>query len=286
VAENKAMLQLRHAYFTLQSNNLKILAGQSWDIISPLNPSTLNYPVLWGCGNIGYRRPQISMFYNFGNQGNTDVTFGAGFFRTIGSDLAPTLTLAVDDEDRTDGADDGTDAAIPSFQGILDVNHKSPSMNVRFGISGLWGTMDADDRLGVSEKYESWAVVGHLALSPSSQYGLAGEFYTGSNLGGYYGGIVNSSTVQGVESSGGWGSFWMKASPKVKLSAGYGFDDPKNENLGVGSRTKNQCIFGNVTYELVSQVQLGLELSQWSTTYQEVGDVDNFRVQTSMIFSF
>ncbi|MCX6835296.1 MAG: porin, partial [candidate division Zixibacteria bacterium] len=36
-AENKVLLLLRHAYFTVQSGQFKLLAGQSWDLIAPLN---------------------------------------------------------------------------------------------------------------------------------------------------------------------------------------------------------------------------------------------------------
>jgi hypothetical protein len=63
IAENKAMLQLRHAFFSIEKGSIKLLAGQTWDMIAPLNPSTLNYTALMGCGNIGYRRPQ-NRFYN------------------------------------------------------------------------------------------------------------------------------------------------------------------------------------------------------------------------------
>ncbi|MFZ5980109.1 MAG: hypothetical protein ACOYVF_05705 [Candidatus Zixiibacteriota bacterium] len=287
VAQNKAMLQLRHAYFTLQSGNWKLLAGQSWDLISPLNPSTLNYPVMWGCGNIGYRRPQVSLFYVRTSQSGSSFTAGTGFFRTIGNDLTPTLSLAVDDEDMTDGFDDGTDAAIPTFQGIVDFTHKmSNGYTVRFGVSGLWGQLDAKDMLGVSEEYESWGVVGHLALTPSSSFGLLGEYYTGTNLGSYYGGIANSSTVDGLAASGGWGSLWFKLAPKVKLSTGYGIDDPDDSDLSSSQRSKNECFFGNIRYDIVPQVTLGFEVSNWKTTYKDVDSYNDLRVQSSFILNF
>ena len=35
------------------------MAGQTWDVISPLNPGMLMYSVGWEAGNIGYRRAQL-----------------------------------------------------------------------------------------------------------------------------------------------------------------------------------------------------------------------------------
>ncbi|MDD3731342.1 MAG: hypothetical protein PHU88_03090 [candidate division Zixibacteria bacterium] len=287
VAQNKAMLQLRHAYFTVEAGKFKMLAGQSWDIISPLNPATLNYPVLWSCGNIGYRRPQISLFYSPTNEGNTKINLGMGFFRTLGNDLTPTFTLAVADADKTDGDDDGTDAAIPTIQGIVDINHKfNDRYKVRFGISGLWGKMDAEDKLGVSEEYENRVLVGHGSFESGATFGLSGEYYSGSNLGSYFGGISNSSLVDGLASSGGWASLWFKTTPKFKFTAGYGYDDPDDDDLSDNQRSKNQCFFGNIGYSIVPQVILGLEISQWKTTYKNVETVDDLRVQTSLIFNF
>ena len=35
------------------------MAGQNWDLMSPLLPSTVNYSVGWAGGNIGFRRMQL-----------------------------------------------------------------------------------------------------------------------------------------------------------------------------------------------------------------------------------
>lgn len=284
VAENKAMLQLRHAYFSVQHHSFKLLAGQTWDLISPLNPSTLNYSVLWGCGNIGYRRPQISLFYTI-KSNQTNVEIAGGFFRTIGSDLTPTVTLTLDDD--KDGSDDGTDAGIPSFQGRMDVKHSwNGGGFVRAGVSGLWGQLKAESLLGESEEYESWGAIGHFMLSLSDGSGISGEAYTGSNMGGYFGGIVNGNTVDGLDSYGGWASAWVKASPQVKLVAGYGYDKPKDEDLSDGARSQNSAIFGNIQYNLVAPVTIGLEVTYWETQYKNSESTDNLRAQTSFVFSF
>ncbi len=285
VAQNKALLMLRHAYFTIQSGNTKLLAGQTWDLISPLNPPTLNYPVLWGCGNLGYRRAQISLWQTVPAGDHTTVTMAGGVFRTIGSDLTPTFSLAAGEA--ADGLDDGTDAGIPSFQGRFDVNHQFPAGgNVRAGFSGLWGQLKAETNLGNSETYKSWTAVGHFQVSLPSGFGFAGEAFTGANLASYLGGILNGNTVEGVATTGAWGSAWVKPSPKVKLAAGYGFDDPKDEDLGAGARSHNSCVFGNVAYTIVPMAIVGFELSNWQTKYKDADAAKNLRGQTSFILKF
>lgn len=180
-AENKAALVLRHAYFSVQSGQIKLLAGQTWDLISPLNPSTLNYSVLWGCGNIGYRRPQVTLSYIANPNDQTSITVSGGFFRTIGTDLTPTFTLSLGET--ADGPDDGTDAGIPSFQGQLDFKRSFGGKGfVRAGISGLWGQLKSETTLGNAEKYESSAFVGHLMVSWPQGYGFSGEYFTGRYL--------------------------------------------------------------------------------------------------------
>jgi hypothetical protein len=283
--ENNALLLLRHAYFTVQSREFKLVAGQTYDIVSPLVPPTLNYSVLWSCGNIGYRRPQISLWYMAQPNDQTSVALAAGFFRTIGSDLTPTFSLQLGET--KDGMDDGTDAGIPSFQGLLDVNYELNSgARVRAGISGLWGQLKAETNFNNSEKYESVAAVGHLHIDFTPDVGLAGEGYTGTNLANYYGGIDNPSTIEGVATTGGWCALWAKLTPNFKFTVGAGMDDPKDEDLAPGSRSNNMCYFGNVNFYIVPQVTLGFELSQWETEYNGADKAKNFRAQTSFALEF
>jgi hypothetical protein len=56
---NKGTLLFRQGYIDLVNHQDRILFGQSWDVISPLFPGTLNYIPGCAAGNIGYRRPQI-----------------------------------------------------------------------------------------------------------------------------------------------------------------------------------------------------------------------------------
>lgn len=284
ISENKAMLQLRHAYFSLEKRAFKVIAGQTWDLLSPLNPSTLNYSVLWGCGNIGYRRAQVSFWYTVKPDKTTDVVVAAGAFRTIGNDLTPSFSLATGEAN--DGVDDGVDAAIPSFQALFDVKHTTVGGGAyRGGLSALYGALRAETTLGRSEDYTSWAVVGHWSVSPSTRFGFMGELFTGSNLGSYFGGILRNSEIDGLKTDGGWASSWVQVSNKVQLSAGYGIDDPKDD-LIISGRTRNASVYGNIRYTVVPKATIGLELAQWRTDYAGGDRAEDFRAQTSFILGF
>jgi hypothetical protein len=282
--ENKAELLLRHAYMTVQTGQFQLLAGQSWDLISPLNPSTLNYPVMWGCGNFGYRRPQVRFTYTTQPSKETSIRFAGGLFRTIGSDLTPTFSLATE---VSDGSDDGTDAAIPSVQAIVDVNHKFASgTSLRLGASGLYGELKSEGSLGTDQKYHSRAVVGHAAVNFASGFGFAGEVFNGSNLGSYLGGIANGNTINGVHSQGGWVYGLVKPHAKVKFAAGAGVDDPDDDDLSTGQRSRNQSFFSNVQVTPIPLFTVGFEVSQWETDYKDGEAAKSLRAQTSFLLNF
>lgn len=283
--DNKATILIRHAYFTISNGSWTILAGQSWDLVSPLNPATINYSVMWGAGNIQYRRPQITGFYKFETSPNSSVELAAGAFRTIGNDLTPTFSLALGET--ADGSDDGSDAAIPSVQGRLDYQGEIGSAKLRIGFSGLYGQLKAETNYGNSEEYESYAGAAHFMLSFANGIGLSGEAFTGSNLGSYFGGILNSNRIDGLETKGGWASAWFKLHKNVKITGGYTFDDPLDDDLLLGQRSRNQAIFGNIQVTPVSFVTAGVEVSQWETEYLgNVDPVQNLRVETALMMNF
>jgi hypothetical protein len=191
------------------------------------------------------------------------------------------------DGETSDGSDDGTDAAIPSVQGRLDINHKfSSGAKLRIGGSGLYGQLKAETNLGNSETYKSWTGCGHLMFSLPSGVGLSGEVYSGSNLAAYLGGIANANTIDGVRAFGAWASAWVKPAPKVKLASGFGIDQVNEDDIADGARMNNQSIFGNISYSLVPGASVGLEISHWQTEYKNVDKYSSLRAQTSFILKF
>jgi hypothetical protein len=88
--ENKPTVLLRHAFVELKKGNFSLLAGQTSDLISPLNMDTLNYTVGWSVGNIGYRRPQLRGTYTYPFSKTTKIISALALARstgTVNSDL-------------------------------------------------------------------------------------------------------------------------------------------------------------------------------------------------------
>jgi hypothetical protein len=278
------MLQLRHANFTLGKAGYELLAGQGWDLLSPLNPSTLNYSVLWGVGNVGYRRPQLRVSRTAPLSSGSAAKVSAGIFRTIGSDLTPTFPLKTDEQ--SDGSDDGQDGGLPSLQAAVDVTTKfAAGGKLRYGISGLWGQLESQTNLGNAETYDSWGTCGHLALS-AGRWGLSGELWTGANLGSYFGGILNSNAIGGLRATGGWMAGSFQASPKVALTAGIGIDAPDETKLSNGARSHNRGIYGNLGWAVVPAATIGFEVSHWATEYVQSGTAESLRFQSSFVLGF
>ncbi len=264
-AENKSQPMLRHAYVKLVGGNWALLFGQTWDIISPLNPKTVNYSVNWAQGNIGYRRPQMRFTYKMKPGEKATLKLDAGISRNLGHDLDG------------DGFNDGTDAGVPTFQGRLGLGTPMGSEGkFSIGVSGHYG----------QEKYDngehgtpSWSLNGDLAIKINKRVALLGEFFMGENLNQYLGGILQGVNPLGdpLPSIGGWGLIQVRASTKTLFNFGYGWDNPDGNEWKVDSadslthtlRDFNSEAYGNVMYSLTKNVALMFEVAWMETKYSD-----------------
>jgi hypothetical protein len=287
-ATNKSNPMMRHAYIKLAADNWALLFGQTWDIISPLNPKTVNYSVQWGQGNIGYRRPQMRFTFKMKPGEESTVKIDAGISRNIGLDL---------DEN---GIDDGADAGLPAFQGRLGFGAPIGSEGkLSIGVSGHYATEKytdpGTDDIDAADT-PSWSINGDLAIKITKRVALLGEFFMGENLNQYLGGILQGVNPLGdpLPSMGGWGLVQVKATDRALLNFGYGFDDPDDGEWKVPDDTEtyslrdfNSEAYGNLMYSLTDNVSLMFELAYMQTkymdkTYGEEGttnDYDGMRFQ-------
>ena len=57
--ESRQIIRIRHAYVRLDWERFSMLAGQTWDLVSPLFPTVNGDTLQWNAGNVGDRRPQL-----------------------------------------------------------------------------------------------------------------------------------------------------------------------------------------------------------------------------------
>jgi len=282
-AENKARIQMRHAFVTLAwpESDFSILAGQTWDVISPLNPTTLNYTVLWDVGNIGYRRPQIRVTKEMLGTPPMRIKLQGAITRTIGRENEP---LDLDTES-------GEDAGFPTVQGRVGLQFPwLPAGATVVGVSGHYGQEEYDiNPAGNDREFDSWSINLDLLQPITPWLSIKAELFNGENLGTYFGGIgqgVQVAANDEIGTTGGWCAASLGPWDQWSFNVGLGIDDPDDDDLVSGDRSRNQCIFGNAIYAVNKNMDVGVELSDWNTDYKGAGDADDVRLQASFKYKF
>jgi len=283
--ENNQNPRLRHGWLKAYwpTSDFSILAGQTWDLNSSLIPFVDDPALMWSGGNIGSRHPQLRLTKGFpvGQKGHIELS--AAVARTIGesNNLADTWNT-----------DPGKDAAIPALQGRIAWSGPVLMQNrpATVALSGHYAEEEWDtDKRGTRQTLDSWSCSVEFSMPVSRKLTLAGEYFTGTNLDDYLGGIgqgVNTTTLKEIRSSGGWGAFRYIFSPSVTVNFGGGIDDPRDSDLSAGTRTVNRTIFANVINKITPDLTLGIQLSEWSTGYLNSTTADALRAQSSLTYKF
>jgi hypothetical protein len=273
-AENKPNPMMRHAYFELQSPLVNLLAGQTSDLFSPLNPTTLNYVVMWRCGNTGYRRPQLRLTKDVSFGEKSKLTLGLSFNRSMG-DL-----------------EEGEDAGVPTVEYRLGISHKLlGSQPTILGISGVEGKQESDF-LDTNFVMNAFAV--DLVLPLGNKVAITGEVFSGKNLSVFMGGIgqgIDGMNKKEIGALGWWGQLSIYPTPKIELNIGSGDDNPELAATGlpvipVSTMEDNMAYFGNIIYKLSSSVSFGVEHTIMATKYSDDKTFKNNRTQASFIYRF
>jgi hypothetical protein len=266
--ENKPGVLLRHAYGEVYTDNWKMLAGQTWDVVSPLYPGTLNYSVGWGGGNVGYRRAQIRFERYFHLANYSKMTMQFSMNQNIVSDLSSEPGVQRES------------AGWPLLQGRMAYT-SGGCLPWTVGVSGHIGNQGFDttaaSAIGAQDdiRLRTWSAHMDVRVPISSRGGIQGEAFMGDNLGTFLGGIVQGVQVdagagrlRGIRSRGGWIDAWFDWTDHLTTHVGYGVDDPINVDvIAMTGRTYNHFLFGNVTYEITPKMIVGVEVTSWRTHY-------------------
>lgn len=248
--ESRQLPRLRHGYLTLRAGTFELLAGQSWDLISPLWPTANNDSMMWNAGNLGDRRPQL--------RASLLPAAGEGTLRLA---AAVGMTGAVDEQDLDmNGRLDGLDG-LPTVQALAELTMGA----IR---AGVWGHL-AREGLEDETELDSAALGLHARLDLAGTVWLQGEAWYGQNLADVRGGIGQDVTAAGEEipAAGGWLEVGGKVLPEYTVAAGFTIDDPIDAELDPGARRRNWTAYLVHLVRPWKPVQLGAEYVFWTTRY-------------------
>jgi hypothetical protein len=285
-AENKPNPMLRLGYIDLhwRKSGWRFVAGQTFDVISPLFPVTINYSVQWWAGNIGYRRPQLQLTKDLILTDASKMQIKGAITRDIGAT-----------DSNFAAVDAGTDSGLPGLQGRLGWElGRRESGPVALGISGHWAEEEFEiDDVGNALRFDSWSVNFDLRAPLSRKATLKAEAYTGLNLTAYLGGIgqgVNLDQGQEIGDTGGWISLDLGPYSYLVHHMGVTVSDVEDDDIDPGDRSFNSSIFWNGVYSVTERVQFALELSYWNTEYKqsepETDSANSFRTQFAVMYRF
>lgn len=250
------VIRLRHAYATVTvRHKLEILAGQTWDLISPLYPSVQNDTQLLFAGNTGDRRPQLRL--------------SALPLDNVRIAVAAAATGTLDQRDLDgDGQVDGMAAGTPMVQGLIELRQPMRRGGAPI-LLGLWGHV-AREELANGTRYPSTSIGAHFQV-PAPFMTWSGEVYGGTNaadIGGAVGTGINRLTGRTVHSVGGWVEMALAPTKRHVLAVGGSGDFAQRDDVMPGDRMSNGTVYSALRYKPKSSLQLGLEYLYWKTTYR------------------
>ena len=278
--------RMRLAYVdAAHSSGLSFRLGQDWDTFCEVTPRIVNFAYLADVGALGLRRPQARATQEIKLGENTKIVAKLAAAQTVGEDLDG------------GGFDDGADADFPSAQFNLALHQQLwvEKKMARIGVSGHYGqeTLDGSTSNVVTSldatDYDTWSVQGSVFLPLCNVLAVQGNIWQGENLDTYYGAIgqgVNMTLGQEIAAVGGWAQLLYDPTDKLGFGLGYSIDNPDDEDLNAGMRTKNEQEFVNVAYKFTLALTGLAEYTHMVTDYAEQNDATDDRVQVAMKYAF
>lgn len=255
VASGTNILRLRQAFISLNFPKWSLLAGQTWDLFSPLGPSTLNFGYGWRAGNLGDRHPQLILTNKFGK-----ITTKIGAIDT--------------------GNASQVDSGGPGVAGLIAYS----SGPLYLALGGVYAQLDVT---GEDQNIYGGTLAFKLKLTDKVK--LMGEGYTGEGLQPFRGcsSTLLSSTGKPVRGTGGWAQLSVNPVSKLAWNIGGGIDDVKTDDSAtLGIWDHNLMMFTNLRYQLAKGLSWGLEFQRFVTKYKYADGGDANRYMSSLIYSF
>lgn len=279
------LFRLRTATMHFDWAHTSIVVGQDAPFFSALSPTsfaTLAEPALSYSGNLWMWIPQIRVERRVAVSENSAFVFQGGILDGL-TGQPPAYAYG-----RTPQA--GEYSRQPGYAGRVAWSHNILGQPLTLGAGGYYSRQN----WGFGRNVDSWAGTVDWNVPLGKVLGLSGEFYRGKALGGLGGGSYQSalfsgtpsdpaSSVQGLDTLGGWAQLKVRAASKVEFNFAGGQDNPFASELrafpfpyGTGGgrvpAARNQSGLFNVIYRPRSDLVLSAEYGHIATY-----EIDNSR---------
>lgn len=269
--------RIRLAYVDVSNKSgTSVRVGQDWIPVAQLNPATVDFGILSAAGNLWYRVPQATVRQQFG-----DFELLASVMKhrrgDFNKDASGAAISGTENEDR-----------MPWVLGRVAYTNEILGKGGLLALGG--GYRHADYGTNNSENTDRWLVAGELKyiVGPVT---LQGELWTGEGIGGSFIRTDLDISEDGAAAAayGGWLDLTYALTEKTTVTAGYGFDNPNNNDIGTifNDRrfTRNEQYYINTWYALSKPLKVGLEWIHLETERHEDVHTGN-RFTASMQYLF
>jgi len=279
-SESRQIIRIRHAYLRLDWKEASLLAGQTWDIVSPLFPTVNNDTLMWNAGNVGDRRPQLRLAY--------EPRVGRGKFSLLGG---IGLTGAIDAQDLdNNGFRDGEESSPPDLQGRIGYSHPfGKDRTASIGLSGFYGFEKTARPVAGRTRFHSQLFNLDFTIPFASRLSMRGEGWWGRNTSDIRGGAgqgINVLTGREIRGRGGWLEANIKLSRYLSFNPGFTTDDPVDADLPTGGRTRNRAYYFANRITPGGNFLFGVDYLYWLTDFKGLQRGVDHRVNIFLQYNF
>ena len=289
--------RMRLGYVDLANNSsgTSLRVGQDWIPVAQQNPATIDFGVLTAAGNLWWRIPQVTLRQKLGD---VELLLSAMKHRRADTDEEDRMPWALARVAYNFG--DGNLVAIGGGYQSNKYTHTTTESTSTVDTSDSGQVNDpvittTTTTTTVKDIDRSLAVLelklnlGPVLLKAEGFWGKAlDEDFLRYDMG------INNSDLNNpeIEAMGGFISLTANAADNLTISAGYGIDDPKNDDmktmrgtLGDRQFTRNDMAFVNSWYKVTKGVKVGAEVMYVNTERFNKTD-EGMRYTLSTIYNF
>lgn len=278
--------RIRHAYGELTDGAWSLTAGQTWSVVSQLNPMTIDNDNLFNIGNTYERVPQIRVGYRAG--GPWELQVGAATF------------FGVFDQPQAVQVDPAAPEAMaiatntpPVVQARLAYGWHSRDKSGHVALGASLGRVNLRSDSGTEGHTTHALVVGEVLVPLAKNIEVMAEAFYGQAP-GFNGGIGQTAVVNAtgavlpVESWGGFVQLAFQASDRVDLNLVASIDNPKESPGGTPlTLGSNSTVLGNVLWHVMDHFVAAFELQYLRSEYERASAVaDNVRSTFAILVTF